>query len=70
MSNPKMAPLISLDDEKASLFNSVFQNVFIDDYGVDLHTDCFLPSHKYMQDIEITTADVAKTLNRLNTSMP
>ena len=61
--------LVSLDDKKASLFNSVFQKVFIDDNGIDLHTDCLLPSHKHMQNIEITFADVAKALHRLNTSM-
>ena len=61
--------LVSLDDKKASLFNSVFQKVFINNNGVDPHTDCLLPSHKLRQDIEITTADVAKALHRLNTSM-
>ena len=28
-----------------------------------------MPSHKHIQDIEITTAEVAKTLYRLNTCM-
>ena len=61
--------LVFLDDKKAILFNSVFQKVFIDNNGVDFHTDCLLPSHKRMQDIEITSADVTKALHRLNTSM-
>ena len=38
----KDGSLVSLDDEKASLFN-FFQNVYIDDNGFDLHTDCFFP---------------------------
>ena len=61
--------LVSLDDKRASLFNSVFQKVFIDDNGVDLHTDCLLSRNKHMQDIEITSAEVAKALHRFNTSM-
>ena len=47
----------------------MFQKVFIDGNGVDLHTDCLLLSHKHVQDIEITTADIAIVLHRLNTSM-
>ena len=55
--------------KKVSIFNSVFQKVFMDENDVDLHTECLLPSHKHMQDIEISTADVAKALHRFNTFM-
>ena len=63
-------PLVTLCDKKENLFNSVFQKVFIDDNNGYLQTDGLLPSHKCMQNIEITFADVAKALHRLNTSMP
>ena len=61
--------LVSTDEKKAILFNSVFQKVFTVDNGVNLHLNSHLSYDKNLQDFEITTLDVIKALNKIKSSM-
>ena len=61
--------LICTDEDKAMLFNSVFQKVFTVDNGVNWHLNSDLSYHKHLQDFEITTSDVVKALPKLNSFM-
>ena len=61
--------LVSTDEDKAMLFNSVFQKVFTVDNDVNLHLNSHLSYHKHLQDFEITTLDVIKALNKLKSFM-
>ena len=61
--------LVSTDEDKAMLFNSVFQKVFTVDNGVNLHLNSHLSYDKNLRDFEITTLDVVKALNKLKRSM-
>ena len=61
--------LVYTDEDKVMLFNSVFQKVFTVDNGVNLHLNSHLSHHKHLQDFKITTSDVVKALNKLNSSM-
>ena len=61
--------LVCTDEDKAILFNSVFQKVFAVDNGVDLNLNSCLSYHKHLQDFEITTLDVVKALHKLYSSM-
>ena len=60
--------LVSTDEDKAMLFNSVFQKVFTVDNGVNLHFNSHLSYDKNLQDFEITL-DVVKALNKLTRFM-
>ena len=61
--------LVSTDKDNAMLLNSVFQKVFTVDNCVNLHLNSYLSYHKHLQDFELTTLDVVKALNKLNSSM-